>query len=308
MATAAETRMLNEALFESLNTPGLEKRAIDAINDFTRTTMREDGFYRRIIPPLQITNGEFDRQVDTDLMVKVIDKEPGSPAAISLPFANLPINIYILGNRYRVLFHRIVTPRFTKDVDTLRTWTMDIRQVLSDNSIKDMLAEEDTTFLTAVNTALVGQDVILPSSGVAQWFGISGGITRETLQDAFKVMPRTPSHLEVHTCLINNITVREVMKWGRDEMGGDFSQDLVRNGWSEQEFMNARWIITIKRDLVPDDHMYMFADPKFIGKSFIVEDTTLYIKREAYLVEFFAYETLGGAIGNTSGLGHAVFE
>lgn len=308
MATPCEARMVNEALFEQLGTPGLEKRAIDAVNDFTRTKMREDGFYRRIIPPLQITNDELDRQVDTDKPVKVVDKEPDSPAAISLPFANLPINIYIKGPRYRVLFDRVVTPRFTKDVDELRTWIMDIRQVLSDNSIKDMLAEEDTKFLTAVNTALVGQDVILPTSGVAQYVGIGGGITRETMQDAFKVLPRTPSHLEVHTVLINNVTIREVMKWGRDEMGGDFSQDLVRNGWSEQEFMNARWIITIKRDLVPDDHIYMFSDPKFIGKSYLLEDTTMYIKREAYLLELFAYETIGGALGHYNGLGHVVFE
>jgi hypothetical protein len=307
MATQSETRVINETLFEQLGTPGLEKRAIDAVNDFTRVKMREDGFFRRIIPPLQISNDDLDRQVDTDKPVKVVDKEPDSPAAISLPFASLPINIYIKGPRYRVLFDRVVTPRFTKDVDELRTWVMDIRQVLSDNAIKDMLAEEDSKFLTAVNVGLVGQDTVVPASGVPQWQTISGGITRDTLQDAFKIMPRTPSHLEVHTVLINNVTIREVMKWGRDEMGGDFSQDLVKNGWSEQEFMNARWIITIKRDLVPDDSVYMFSDPKFIGKSYLLEDTTMYIKREAFMLEFFAYETMGAAIGNTSGLARADF-
>jgi hypothetical protein len=307
MATQAEARAVNETLMEQLSTPGMEKRAIDAVNDFTRVKMREDGFYRRILPPLQISNDDLDRQIDTDKPVKVVDKEPDSPAAISLPFASLPINIYIKGPRYRVLFDRIVTPRFTKDVDELRTWVMDIRQVLSDNAIKDMLAEEDSKFLSAVNTALVGQDMVVPASGVPQWQTISGGITRDTLQDAFKIMPRTPSHLEVHTILINNVTIREVMKWGRDEMGGDFSQDLVKNGWSEQEFMNARWIITIKRDLVPDDSIYMFSDPKFIGKSYLLEDTTMYIKREAFMLEFFAYETTGGAIGNTSGLARADF-
>ena len=153
----------------------------------------------------------------------------------------------------------------------------------------------------------VGQDLVVPTSGVSQWQSISGGITRDTVVDAFKIMPRTPSHLEVHTVLINNVTIREITKWGRDEMGGDFSQDLVKNGWSEQEFMNARWIITIKRDLVPDDSIYMFSDPKFIGKSYLLEDTTMYIKREAFMLEFFAYETTGGALGNTSGLARADF-
>lgn len=305
--TMTESQVINQTLFEALSTPGMEKTAVDAINDFTRIKMREDGFYRKIMPPLTISNDQLDRQVDTDKPVKVIDKEPDNPPAQSIPFATLPSNQYIRGGRYRVMFDRIVTSRFTKDVDELRTWVMDIRQVLSDNAIKDMLAEEDGKFLAAVNLALVGADTTVPASGVAQWQTVSGGITRDTLQDAFKIMPKTPFHLETHTVLINNVTIREIFKWGRDEMGGDFAQDVVKNGWSETEFMNASWIVTIKRDLVPDDSIYMFADPKFIGKSFMLEDTTMYVKREAYMLEFFAYETAGGTIGHTGGLARADF-
>jgi hypothetical protein len=314
MATAAESaRAFNETLFQYLGTPGMEKRGIDAVNDFTRLKVREDGFYRRIIPPLQLDNSELDRQVDTDKPVKVVDKEPDSPAAISIPFANLPINVYILGSRYRVLFDRIVTPRFTKDVDELRTWVMDIRQVMSDNAIKDMLAEEDSKFLTAVNTALVAPDTLIPATGSVQWQTLSGGITRDTWEESLKIMPRAGAsvngtHLEVHTALLNNVTIREFMKWGRDEMGGDFSQDLVKNGWTEMEFSGKRLIITIKRDLVPDDSIYFFSDPKFIGKSYLLEDTTMFVKREAYFLEFFAYETTGGAIGNMAGLARADFQ
>ena len=32
---------------------------------------------------------------------------------------------------------RIVLPRFTRDVEELRTWNMDIRQILADNAILD---------------------------------------------------------------------------------------------------------------------------------------------------------------------------
>jgi hypothetical protein len=206
------------------------------------------------------------------------------------------------------MFARIVTPRFTKDVDELRTYVMDIRQVLSDNAIKDMLAEEDSKFIQSINAVMLGPDVPVPYNGnVKQWETIDGGITRETILDAFKIMPRGPSHLEVHTCLINNVTIKEIMKWGRDEMGGDFSQDIIKNGWVEANFMGVRWIITIKRDLVPDDSMFMFSDPKFIGKSYLLEDTTMYIKREAYMLEFFAYQTLGGSIGHSGGLARADF-
>lgn len=299
-----ESKLLNEALFEKLASrdPYMEKEAIDAVNDFTRLKMREDGFYRRIIPPLPISNDELDRQVNTDKPVKVVDKEGDSPAAISIPFGTLPMNLYIRGQRYLVMMDRIATPRFTKDVDELRTWVMDIRQVLSDNAIKDMLAEEDTKFISTVDSALVGPGVTLPSSGTVQHEEISGGITRDTLWDSFKIMPNTPFNLEVHTVLCNNITIKEVAKFGRNEMGGDLAVDIMRNGWSEQTFMGVRWIVTIKKNLVPTNRMYHFSDPKFIGKNFQLEDTTMYIRREAYMLEFFAYQTGGGSIGHTGGL------
>jgi hypothetical protein len=307
MSSPSSVQVLNEELFSQLETPGMEKNALDAVNEFTRVRVREDGFYRKIIPPVQVSNDDLDRQVDTDKPVIVVDKEPGSPAAISIPFATLPINVYIRGPRYRVMFDRIVTPRFVKDIDELRTWQMDIRQVLSDNAIKDMLAEEDSKFLTAVNTALVNPNVVVPLSGVVQWETIFGGISRDTVQEALKVMPRTPSHLEVNTVLVNNVTVRELLKWGYDEAGGDISGDFLKKGWSELDLMNVKWVVTIKRDMVPDDTMFFFGDPRFIGKSYLLEDTTMHIKREAFMIEFFAYETLGGSIGHTGGLARVDF-
>jgi hypothetical protein len=302
-----DARAMNNQFFEWLQTPGLEKKAYDAVNDFTRTKMREDGYLRKIIPLAMVTNDDLDRQADTDKPVIVVDKEPDSPAAITIPFGALPISLYIRAPRYRVHFQRLATPRFVKDVSELRTWKMDIRQVLSDNSIKDLLAKEDTQLQSAVTTLLVGQNVVQPNSGVVQWEAIPGGISRQTLEDSFKIMPSTNSHLEVNTVLINNVTIREVMKFGRDEMGGDMSQEVFKNGWTDVEFMRAKWIITIKRNIVPDDTMFHWADPKFIGKFFGLEDTTLYVKREAYMLEFFSYEELGGSIGNVTGITRADF-
>lgn len=306
--TKSEIQLLNETIFEQLQDRGMEKSAVDAINDFTRTKVREDSFSRKILSPLPISNDELDRQTFTDKPVKIVDKEPDSPAAISIPYGTLPTNYYIRGPRYQVTFDRLVTPRFTKDVEELRTWVMDIRQVLSDNAIKDMLAEEDSKFITAHNNALIAVDTVTPTSGSVQWKTIGGGISRESMQDAFKILPSTPFHLETHTVLINNVTIRELLKWGRDEVGGDRSQDLLFNGWSEAEFMRARFIITIKRDLVPDNTVFMYSDPKFIGKSYLLEDTTMYIKREAWMLEFFSYETIGASFGHTGGLARADFK
>jgi len=303
------TKAINQAFFEKITSDdsALQKDAQQAVNDFTRVKMREDGFWRKILPPVPISNDELDRQVDTEKNVKVVDKEPDSPAAISIPYATLPMNRYIQGPRYRVMFDRIVTPNFTTDVGRLRTWDMDIRQVLSDNAIKDMLAEEDGKAIRACIAALVGLNQVVPETGTIQWRTFGGGVTRETVNDALKIMPQTPSHLEVSTALINNVFVKDLQKWGRDEVGGDLSEEIVRNGFAERTFLAVRWIITIKRDLVGDGSMYMFAEPKFLGKFFILEDTTMHIEKKAYMLNFFAYEELGSAIGNVAGVARADF-
>jgi hypothetical protein len=301
--TAKEVNGAFLNMFES----GMEKQAADAVNDYIRVRMREDGFARRILPPVQITNDELDRQVDTDKPVKVVDKEPNSPGAISVPFATLPINRYIRGPRFRVMFDRILTPKFTKDIDELRTYDMDIRQILSDNAIKDMLAEEDGKWIAVVNNLLVSQGGTVPETGTVQWRSIAGGITRDTIAESMKIMPSTPNHLNPSTILVNNVTIWDVVKFGRDEIGGDLSQELFERGFAEREIMGVRWIITIKRDLVPDSSLFFFAEPKFLGKFFILEDTTMYIDRKAYMLEFFAYESLGACIANVAAVARADF-
>jgi hypothetical protein len=304
-----ETRLINETIFEKISSrdPMMVKEAIDAVNDFTRYKMREDSFMERILPAIPISNSELDRQVNTDKPVKVVDREPDSPAAISVPFATLPMNMYIRGPRYLVMMDRIVTTRFTKDVDELRTWIMDIRQVFSDNAIKDMLAEIDGKFIAAVNRSLVGAGTTLPTSGTVQWEQIGGGISRDGLWDMLKTLPSTPSNLEVRKILTNHITIKDVCKFGRTEMGGDISQDIMRDGWSQQEFMGATWIITIKRDLVPNKTFFHFADEKFLGKNYDLEQTTMYIRREAFMLEFFAYRTCGASLANMNAFSRTDF-
>lgn len=304
-----KSRIINATLFEKLGSadPTMVKEAVDAVNDFTRIKIREDSFADRILPPLTIGNDDLDRVPYTDKPLRVEEREPDSPAAVSVPFGTLPLNFYIRGSRYVVMFDRILTPRFTKDIDELRTYVMDIRQVLADNAIKDMLAELDGKFIAAVNACLVGQDTVVPWSGVVQWKSLAGGITRETLWEMKKILPSTPSNLEPTTALVNNITINDIAKFGRNEMGGDMAQDVMRNGWSEQTFMGMRWIITIKKTIVPTNNVYLFADPKFVGKSYELEPATTYIKREAYLLEFFSYMTRGGSIGNSNAVARATF-
>jgi hypothetical protein len=302
-----QIRLMNEAFIEALDTPGLTKKATDLADEYTRTKIREEGFYRKLIEHEPISNDRLVRRLDTDKPYYIVDKEPDCPASVTVGFRTLPNGVYLRGKRYPVYFDRIQTEKFMKDVEELRTYHMDLRQVMSDNSIREIHTEEDDGWLDAVDTCLGAVDTAQDFSGVVQWETIPGGITRESYEDALKIMPRTPSRLEVNTILVNNITIREILKWGRDEVGGDKSQDMLVNGWTDSEFGKVKFIITIKHELVPEDVFYMFAHQKFVGKAFELVPPTMYVDRKAFLIEWWTYETIGGAIGHTGGLAKATF-
>ena len=307
MSTLDEARMFNNAFYEQLNTRGMEKRAEDAVTDFTRTKMRQDGVFRKFMPPVKITNDQLDRQPYTVLPCKTIDMEPGSPAAITVAFGTQPQTVYIRGPRYLVTFSRILSPRFMVDVDELRTWIMDIRQVLSDNSIKDMLLAEDFAAFDAVDEMVGDADTTSVYSGAVQHETIADGITRDGLNDAFKIMPRMASHFQPAMCIANVIFMFDLQKWTREEWGGDPSADVAKKGWTETEFFGRKWLFTIERDLVADNELYMFADQKALGKHLTLEETVMHIKREAFMLDFFSYQTSGATFGHSYGMAKATF-
>jgi hypothetical protein len=304
-----ETALINETVYDCLNSgdPARQKQAASAVQEFVRDSVREDSFAEQILPSIPCANDELTRVTWTDKPMVIIDKEPSSPAAVTVPYRTLPMNYYIRGSRFMISMNRVMTRRFTKDVDEFRTWIMDIRQVISDNAIKDMLAERDSKFLSCVDMLLVGPGVTVPHSGVVQHQELNGGINRNNLWRMLEIMPSTNSNFEVQTCLINNITIKRICAFGRNEMGGDVAQDIMKDGWSMQVFMGKRWIVTIKKSLVPNNRVYMFAEPRCTGRSIELESTTMHIHREAFFIEFFAYWNGGGAIANTNSVAAADF-
>lgn len=303
---APSAREVNNQLLDMFE-HGRVKEAQEAVSDYTRMKMREEGAFRKILPPVQITDDELTPQVDTDLPVRVCEKEPDSPAAYSVPFGSLPKNRYINGRKYRVMFQRLMTPKFVKDINELRTYDQDIRQIMSDNALKDMQSEEDGKWISTIESICVANGSVVPETGVIQWQTVLGGITRETWNDALKIMPRGPGHFSVNTILINNVSVIDFQKWGRDEIGGDLAGQVAVQGWGETTWFGIQIVVTIKRDLVPDNRIYMFTKPSRTGKSFILEDTTMYVDTKAFMIEFFAYESIGGSIANPTAVAIADF-
>lgn len=305
------TAQMNGRILESLER-GETKLAADASTDYIRTHIREDSFAFKILPPEKCTNDMLDRDLDERLR-KIEEIEPDGPGAMWVPFETAPTGEYITGPRFSINFARIQTPKFIKDIDELRTYHMDIRKVLVDNSIKDGLAAYDGKFIETVNSIVFncdasGRNIV---TGKKQLMDFYDGLNRETFAEAKKMLPEGNAqgrfNLRNYCCLMNDVTAQDLLKLNRDEVGGDLAQDMFKNGLTMDTLMGVKCLFTIKSALVPNNYVYFFAAPEFLGKAYYLDDWTMYMKKEAYFIEMYSYWLGGMGIGNIAGVALARF-
>jgi hypothetical protein len=206
---------------------------------------------------------------------------------------------------------------FNKDVAELHDYDLDIRQVISDNALKDLQAEEDGKFIQTINS-LLSNDLMTANelvpygpngTNITLWKTLSGGLTRENVVEAKKLMMTAGARLRPQTALVNQKTALEFEKWTREEVGGDMAQNILVNGWAGEatKWCSLNWITTIKDDLVPNNSMFLFAAPEFLGRLYFLEDTTMFVKREGPMLSWYAYEMLGGGIANAAAVSRVDF-
>lgn len=283
------------------------KNASEAGTQMIRRKLRENGFSRLILPYKQVSDADLNYLPDTELPVIVEEMEPDSPGAKSIPFNDTADTAFYYGDKFVIYFCKITTPEFTKNVEELRTYKNDLRQIITDNALKDIQTEEDSRFIVEVNR-LVGSVGGSGEAGVQQNFEISGGITRATYKEVL-------SHLENRSLnngvfLMNRKTAKEFLEWKRDEIGGDLAERLFTDGVSalqEAKVFGVRHIFTIKRDIVPDNVIFQFAEPNFLGRARVLQDVTMYVEKKKDILRFSAQEKIGVAFANVAGVNKTTF-
>jgi hypothetical protein len=297
----------NQRWFDQLSS-GMEKAAEASVDDYTKYRIREEGVGRKsVIPFKPADNSMLTPQMNEDLVI-IEFMEMDSPGAVGGDLNALPEGIEIFAGRYKVKFSTWMGAKFYKNVDKLRTYTkIDVRQVVADQQVRDLSDAEDAMLFRTARTCAGTLDTVNSFSGVIQWATIYDGVTRESVQDALKLLPRTPSRLQTKTAVMNVNTGREWLKWHRDEVGGDMAQDWLQTGKFATEHGGVTWVGTIKDDIVPDGRLHHFGPDDYMGKAYDLEAPTMYMKKEYYNVEFQLRSISGLTIANTNSCGITQF-
>lgn len=301
--------VLSKKLFDAINSAGDGhlKNASEAGTNMIRRRLRENGFSRLILPFRQVSDADLNYLPDTELPVIVEEMEPDSPGAKAIPFNDTADTAFYRGDKFVVYFCKITTPEFVKNVDELRTYKNDLRQVITDNSLKDIHTEEDSRTINEVDT-IVGSAAGVGAADVQQNFEISGGITRSNYKEVL-------NHLEDRELnnglfLMNRHTAKEFLEWDRTEFGGDIAEKLALDGLSaltEAKIFGVRHAFTMKRGIVPDNVLYQFAEPNFLGRAYVLQDVTMYVEKKKDILRFSAHEKIGVTFANVAAMNKTTF-
>ena len=319
MDTKTETqnvpvKVMNQRVLDYLDR-GETVKVAQAASDYTRIQLREDSFAMKILVPQKATDDMLDRDLDEKLRI-IEELEPDSPGAKWVPLQDTPDGEYIYGSRYQVPFARILTPKFVKDIDELRTYRQDIRRIMTQNSIKDGLTEYDGKFIdtcvSIVEDTAGGVPGVQNFTGKVQWIAMSGGLTKENFVEAKKMLPRGNANgkfrLRNYIALMNDVTAQDWLKLNILEIGNENVTRFFNDGLTTDTYLGVKTIFTIKSNLVPDNRVWFFAAPEFLGRAYYLTDWTMFVKKEAYFIEMYSYWMGGMAIGNVAGVCVADFD
>jgi hypothetical protein len=306
----SDPKVFNQEFLNRVDEAGngnLTKVAASA-SKMLRTQLREEGFMRKIIPPQMISNEDLDRVVEHDRPVRIEDMEPNSKGASTLPFNVSADAQFFFGRKFLIEFFVIKTPKFMKSIHELRTYNMDLREVITENALKDIQTEEDGNFINLIDELVGPANAPSSVTGVTQNHEVSGGITRTTYPEIKKFLEK--QRLNNGVFLMNRATAKEFEKWFRDEVGGDLAEDIYREGLKAlgtATIMGVPHIFTIKDELVPDNVVYLFTEPNFLGRFYILQDVTMYVEKKEDQLCFGATECIGFSIANVLGVHKVTF-
>lgn len=280
-------QFLNQSFLDKID-QGMTKEAGIAMSAFVRQKLREDGFTRKILPPTMITAAELDRQLTEEPTV-IVEKEIDSIAA-NMPFLGRSEIRYFKGPRYPVTFQKITSAEFKKSKFELATYRTDIRNVLQENSVKDLQAQEDQNFY---------ENILSVATANSNVYNISGGFTRQNMLNGVKKL--IEKKLPVGCILMTQSMYTDLLGFPATDVGSSAASDLFRGQGTLDNFHGYKIITTNKSDILPVNQAIVFAPKEFLGQMYTLQDATLFLKVTMDMLEFQTYEAVGVGIGNVNG-------
>ena len=306
--TASNAAML-DVLRGSEN--GRVKQASEGSSDYIKTFQMERGWARSIQPPVTPGAERLRTYPDNENMDIMDEKQPGSPAAGTLNMNSAPEIHIFYGDRFLTRFFDITTRKHMKNLRNLEVYKYDLRQIVTDQAMNQIEVLEDTLY-KSLTEAICGdvadfelgmteQNVNFPTA--------QGGISTVNYNNALNLF--NDDTTQPNVALINKTTWSQFATFPATSVGGPLAEKLFKEGIAglgSSIVLGVKHLITIKSDIIANGVVFLYTEPNFLGKFYVLREPQMYVDKKDDMISFYAKETIGFSIANTAGVRKITFE
>lgn len=291
---------LNTLFNNKLDSAAGREKLAAAGASYIRERLRETSYFRKILPPEQVTKADCQRSVSHEGLTKIVDIEPQS-AAMAINFRSEPDSRYISGPRFELPFYTISSERFEKSEQELQSYEMPITKVIEQNSVKDIQSVEDFRLTEAARTATVTTGKVIENANTAP----AGIQDKADLTDLFDQLD--DDRLAVGVILMCKSMFNKWLALPNTQIGDVLASEVAKDGYKYNTILGHKLITTIKTDILSPREVFVFTDPDFLGKFYILNNTKFYIDKRANMIEWQAWEDIAAGFGNVSSMARIIF-
>ena len=295
----AEHQERNSAFLNDLlsSDAGISKMASEDINNWLRTYQRQDGVWRKMIPPTPVTSADFGEAVDSREPFIINTIIPKSMGATTVNFDTGTATTSMYADKYQVFLQRIMTPKYRIDKMYLAAYKGDLIAVFKDLSMQDILQTEDYMGISLANATAGKKGVVKEATGIKHYVNAGTEIDVNSISFGVQGLTWSTDNINPAQGLVHRSFWWELIgAFKASDVGDRLAEAAIvgKTGVLEESLAGISWRTALDRDLVPARCMYIMAAPEYCGDFLTYEDASVFTKVEDNIwFEMFAHETIG---------------
>ena len=269
-------------------TPDGREKLAQVTESFIRTKLREVSFGWQILPPVQVDDTVLERSTEHDTLVKIEELEPDADAQV-INFRGRPDTKYIRQNRIAIPIWPISTPKYEKDETELRASRSPLTKIVEENSLLELQRIIDDSFMSSANTAVT-------DSGMTYDDTVETALSTAFIKRVVKKLDNEERRAAL--LLLTKGLWDDVLAWGSEEAGTEWVSKKTQEGVKSGDQLGFRVITSIKKSIIKRNELWIFTEPNFLGRSFILENPKFWINKDFRTIQMIAYMDIGMALVN----------
>lgn len=314
---------VNQSVWNQLDDAGAKQKLNAKFGGYIKDRLREMSYTERVLPPQDVTRDECQVSTQHEGLVKMEWLQPRSKAAV-VGFRGEPTARFVRGERAEVPFISIMTEKFQKPEQEFLAYPYPIFKVIEDQAVMDLAEIVDREFTVHIEASVQahqleanGAATALNASGIAGATVVEASVTkgeiaRASASDDGVVHPlQRPdfprlfsllegNRLESALVLLGATDFNSVLTWTQEDQGAQIQSETLINGYKYNLLLGKKYVRTIKTDILRPGNVYVFTEPDFLGRFYVLNGVKFYIDKVINLLTFVAWKDVGMSILNTA--------